>query len=110
MVDRAVRVDWVLLAAGGMAAGPDAESSGACYGDGTALPADYFPILSLVVLSRLACVYWRASRLLSDGGETSDMIDANRSPSIAIDRHLPPAIRERSIAMVGHRSKNPRYS
>jgi len=29
MVDRAVRVDWVLLAAGGVATSPDAESSGA---------------------------------------------------------------------------------
>jgi uncharacterized membrane protein len=29
MVDRAVRIDWVLLAASGVATGPDAESSGA---------------------------------------------------------------------------------
>jgi hypothetical protein len=30
MVDRAVRVDWLLLVAGGVATSPDAESRGAC--------------------------------------------------------------------------------
>ena len=40
VVDRAVRIDWVLLAASSVAAGPDAKSGGAML-DGTALPAVY---------------------------------------------------------------------
>jgi len=45
-----------------------------------------YPIPSLVVLSRVACVYWRACRLPSDDGETGDMIDENLSPSVVHDR------------------------
>jgi hypothetical protein len=77
VVDRAVRVDWVLLAAGGVATGPNEESSGACDAGRKGVAHRVLPILSLVVLSRVACIYWRASCLLSDGGETRDTIDEN---------------------------------
>jgi hypothetical protein len=87
MVDRAVRVDWVLLAAGGVAAGPDAESSGACDAGRNGVARRILPILSLVVLSRLACVHRRASRFLSDGGETRDMIGKNLPSSTAHYRY-----------------------
>ena len=39
-------------------------------------------------LSRVASVYWRAPCLLSDGGETRDMIDENPSPSIVHENHV----------------------
>ena len=38
-------------------------------------------------LSRVAGVYWRAPCLLSDGGETRDMIEENPSPSIVHENH-----------------------
>ena len=54
------------------------ESSGACDAGWNGVAHRVLPILSLVVLSRVACVYWRASRLLSDGGETRDLINEKR--------------------------------
>ena len=86
MVDRAIPVDWVLLAAGGVATSPDAESRGARDAGRNGVAHRVLPILSLVVLSWVARVYRRASRLLFDGGETRDMIDENLSPSIVHDR------------------------
>src|SRR6185437_207347 len=86
VVYRAVRVDWVLLATRGVATGPDAESSGACDAGRNGVAHRVLPILSLVVLSRVACIYWRAFCLLSDGVETRDTIDENLSLSIVHDR------------------------
>src|SRR5882724_149224 len=97
MVDRAVCIDRVLLAAGGVATGPDAESSGTRDAGGDGVATRVFPILSLVVLSRMACLHRGALRLLSDGGEACDMIERwsrlrrsanrwNRSASIDIYR------------------------
>ena len=45
------------------------------------------PILSLVVLSRVAGVHWSARGLLSNGGEARDMIERNLSAPIAVYRH-----------------------
>ena len=60
------------------------ESSGACDARRNGVAHRVLPILSLVVLSRVARVYWRASRLLSDGGETRDMINENSSFGVFI--------------------------
>jgi hypothetical protein len=87
MVDRAVRIDWVLLAASGMATGPDAELSGARDAGRHGVAHCVLPILSLVVLSRVAGVHWSARRLLSNGGEARHMIEKNLSASIALFRH-----------------------
>jgi uncharacterized membrane protein len=87
MVDRAVLIDWVLLAASGMATGPDAESSGARDAGRHGVAHCVLPMLSLVVLSRVAGVHWSARRLLSNGGEARDMIEKNLSASIALYRH-----------------------
>lgn len=86
MVDRAVRIDWVLLAASGMAPGPDAKSGGSRDAGWNGVACCVLPILSLVVLSRLACVHRSAFRLLSDGGKARDMIEKDLSASITIDR------------------------
>lgn len=87
MVDRAVRIDWVLLAASGVATGPDAESGGVRDAGRHGVARCVLPILSLVVLSRVAGVYWSARRLLSNGCEARDMIQKNLSASIALYRH-----------------------
>ena len=87
MVDRAVRIDWVLLAASGVATGPDAKSGGERDAGWNGVARGVLAILSLVVLSRLACVHRSAFRLLSDGGEARDMIEKILSPSIADYRH-----------------------
>ena len=114
MVDRAVRIDWVLLAASGMATGPDAEPSGARDAGRHGVAHCVLPMLSLVVLSRVAGVHWSARRLLSNGGEARGMIETNLSASTAIDRPLLPATgiarnRKRSLGIVRHRSKRPSY-
>ena len=87
MVDRAVSIDWVLLAAGGMATGPDAESGGARDAGRHGVAHCVLPILSLVVLSRVAGVHWSARRLLPNGGEARDMIEKYLSASIALYWH-----------------------
>jgi len=89
MVDRAVRIDWVLLAASGVATGPDAKSGGARDAGWNRVACRVLPILSLVVLSRLACVHRSAFRLLSDGDEARDMIEKDLSASIAVYRLQP---------------------
>lgn len=83
MVDRAVRIDRVLLAASGVATGPDAESRGARDAGRHGFAHCVLPILPLVVLSRVACIHRSARRLLSYGGEAHDMIDEILSLSIA---------------------------
>jgi hypothetical protein len=87
MVDRAVRIDWVLLAARRMATGPDAESGGTRHAGRHGVAHCVLPILSLVVLSQVASVHWSARRLLSNGGEARDMIEKYLSASIALYRH-----------------------
>lgn len=87
MVDRFVRIGWMLLAASCVVAGSDAKSSGARNAGGNGVAHRVLPVLSLVVLSRVACVHGSAHRLLSDGGEARDMIEKSLSPSIAHYRH-----------------------
>jgi hypothetical protein len=77
----------VLLAAGGVATGPDAESGGVRDAGRHGVARCVLPILSLVVLSRVAGVYWSARRLLSNGCEARDTIQKNLSASIALYRH-----------------------